>query len=96
MEAGGASLGFGGEARSHHVDHGDEKVFERGFGLFPAAPVNQQHVEPVDPAVPDQPTNQALHDPPSPLDGQPVKGEDQGVGPADDVEGGRVHDHRAR
>ncbi len=83
-----------GEARSRHIDQRGEQVFEGAFGLFPAALVNQNHVEPVEPAVPDQRADQALHDPPPPLDGEPMKGKDQGIGPADDVEG--IHDHRDR
>ncbi len=84
------------QTRPDHIHDAGEQVFERGFGLFPAALVNQDHVKPVEPAVPDQASDQALHDPPPPFDREPVKSEDQGIGLADEVERGRVHDHRAR
>ena len=85
-----------GQTCPHHIQNAGEQVFEAGLGMAPAALVDDHEVKTVDPGVPDQPADHALHDPPPPFDGEVVKCEDQGIGLADDVEGGRVHDHRAR
>ncbi|MFT4623758.1 MAG: hypothetical protein ACI8PZ_002414 [Myxococcota bacterium] len=71
---------------------------EACFGLESRAPVDDLEVESVDPAALYQLSDQALHDSPSFLDRTLVEGEDQCqcIGSAEDVEGGRVQDHRLR